>query len=90
MSNRTLILVISLVVLLLAGVFYWLRSGNRSRYDWSEDSMDKERGYSEKSVEPYGTHIIHEVLADYFPNYRLRDIQKGPVRARSGRRIARR
>ena len=77
MSNRTLILVISLVVLLLAGVFYWLRSGNRSRYDWSEDSMDKERGYSEKSVEPYGTHIIHEVLADYFPNYRLRDIKKG-------------
>jgi hypothetical protein len=77
MSNRTLILVISLAALLLGGVFYWLRDGSRDEYDWFEDSMEKERGYSEKSVQPYGTHIMHEVLTSYFPDYKLKDIRKG-------------
>ncbi len=77
MSNRTLILVISLASLLLAGVFYLLRDGSRDEYDWSEDSMEKERGYSGKSVQPYGTHIMHEVLTGYFPDYKLKDIKKG-------------
>jgi len=77
MSNRTLILVISLAALLLGGIFYWLRDGSRDEYDWFEDSMEKERGYSEKSVQPYGTHIMHEVLTSYFPDYKLKDIRKG-------------
>lgn len=77
MLKRSPILVISLVALMLAAVFYWLQGGGRGIYDWSEDSLEKERGYSEKSIEPYGTHIMHEVLANYFPDYKLKDIKKG-------------
>jgi hypothetical protein len=77
MSNRTLTVTISFAVLLLGGVFYWLNHDSHADHDWFEDSMDKNRGYSEKSVEPYGTHIMHEVLADYFPDYKLKDIKKG-------------
>ena len=77
MTNRTLQTIIVSAVLLLGGIFYLSRGAGGTEYDWFEDSLDKDRGYSEKSVEPYGTHIIHQVLTDYFPNYRLRDIERG-------------
>jgi hypothetical protein len=77
MSNRTLILVISLAALLLGGVFYWLRDGSRDEYDWFEDSMEKERGYSEKSVQPYGTHIMHRGTDQLFSGLQTEGYQKG-------------
>lgn len=61
------ILGIAAVVLLL--LFIFLRSGG-SRFDWSEH-------YEAESKDPFGSFILHEVLADYFPNNIFTEIKEG-------------
>jgi hypothetical protein len=75
-SNRTPIYIAIIAVLLLASGFYYFFEDGKPKFDWSESSWQKQQGYSEKSVQPYGLNIAHQLLSAYFTGKRLIDISK--------------
>ena len=72
--NRTPLYLAALAVLLLAAGFYYFYEDRKPKYEWSESSWRKKDGYSEKNVQPYGTHIAHRLLKSYIPGKRLVDL----------------
>lgn len=70
-SNRTPVLIAAIILLVLAGIFYYFRSSTKPMYNWSESSWQKNQGYSEQSDQPYGTFIAHRLLQRYFPGKRV-------------------
>ena len=48
-------------------LFFVLFSNNQRRYNWMES-------YEEEDKDPYGTYIVHQLLQDYFPNQRFKEL----------------
>ena len=61
--------IIGIVVAAILGLFYWMGERSKDRFDWSET-------YDEKSKEPYGTHIAHDILRGYLPTEKLEDLKQ--------------
>lgn len=76
MQNRTPLYIAAAAVLLLGAAFYLLEGKGQKQYDWSESSWAGKTGYSEKSLEPYGSSMLHTLLKDYFPDKQLIEIKK--------------
>lgn len=75
MSNRTIILIVVVLVAALAGLFFYLYDQSGPKFDWNETSWNK-KAYSEKSDQPYGTEVAHRLLEQYFPDKSLTDLTK--------------
>lgn len=76
MSSRAPLLIAIAAVLILSAIFMHYYKADKPKYNWSENSWGKKDGYSEKNVEPYGTHIAHEFLRNYLPGRKLVDLKK--------------
>ena len=61
--------IIGVVVAAILGLFFWMGQRNKDNFKWDET-------YDEKSQQPYGTHIIHEILRGYLPAAKLEDLKK--------------
>ena len=62
--------IIGVVVLAILGLFVWMgQQSNKGTFKWDET-------YDEKSREPYGTHVIHEILRGYLPTAKIEDLKK--------------
>lgn len=61
--------IIGVVVATILGLFLWMGQRNKDKFKWDET-------YDEKSQQPYGTHIIHEILRGYLPTAKLEDLKK--------------
>jgi hypothetical protein len=61
--------IIGIVVVAILGLFFWMGQRGKEQFDWTET-------YDEKSREPYGTHIAHEILRGYLPMAKLEDLTK--------------
>lgn len=70
MSNRNTILIVVLLVVSLAGLFYYLYERMQPMYEWDDSSWTK-KSYAETSEEPYGTQIFHRLLGRYFEGHTL-------------------
>lgn len=78
MSNRQIILLSILAVLLLGtGAYFYYRSLT-PRFDWA-DSWSK-KAYKETNAEPYGTQVMHRLMKGYFPEYKMVDLVKNIAR----------
>lgn len=74
MPNRTLLLVL-LGIAMLLGFFFWQQNrGARDKFDWTETPLHK--AHSEKNDQPYGIQIFHRLLADYLPGHERIDLKK--------------
>ena len=62
-------IIIGVVVVVILGLFFWLGQRSKDKHDWTET-------YDEKSREPYGAHIFHEILRGYLPASKLEDLKK--------------
>ena len=62
-------IIIGIVVAAILGLFFWIGQRSKDRFNWNET-------YEEKSREPYGTHIAHEILRGYLPSGKLEDLKK--------------
>ena len=60
---------IGIVVIAILGLFFWMGQRSKDRFDWNET-------YDEKSKEPYGTHIAHDILRGYLPTGKLEDLKQ--------------
>ncbi len=70
MDKRSLY-IFALVGLLLLGFFYVLNRKN-TKHDWRET-------YKENSKEPYGTHVMYELMQEYFKGEKFEDISSNIV-----------
>lgn len=61
--------IIGIVVAAILGLFFWMGQRSKDRFEWNET-------YDEKSRQPYGTHIAHEILRGYLPTAKLEDLKK--------------
>lgn len=61
--------IIGVVVAAILGLFLWMGQRNKDKFKWDET-------YDEKSQQPYGTHIIHEILRGYLPAAKMEDLKK--------------
>ena len=68
MQNKTILWVLGVVVILLSIVFFVFRDG-QTRHSWTENY--------EEEKNPYGTHVIYELLKGYDPQYDFHEISKG-------------
>ncbi len=55
------------VAVILALLIYFNQGGKENEFDWSET-------YDEKSKEPFGSLVIHDILKTYFPNQSFQDL----------------
>ncbi len=62
-------IIIGIVVATILGLFFWLGQRGKDSFSWEET-------YDEKSRDPYGTHIVHEILRGYLPTAKLEDLPK--------------
>lgn len=74
MSNRGILILLVVLVVVLGAVFWFYRASAGPRYDWS-DSWSK-KAYSRKNDEPYGTQILHRLLRGYFPGKQLAELTR--------------
>jgi hypothetical protein len=74
MEKNKLPILIFAVAIVLLGFFMWQQNTAAPRFDW-DDSRQK-NGYKENSEQPYGTQILHTLLANLFPEKKLTDISK--------------
>jgi hypothetical protein len=74
MSNRNLFILVSMLVLIIAGAFYIAYRQIAPEYDWMEKKWGQ-KGYSEKSDQPYGTMVFHRLLEHYFTGHNLTDLK---------------
>ncbi|MBK8428497.1 MAG: hypothetical protein IPL27_22235 [Lewinellaceae bacterium] len=74
MSNRQIIILVALAMLLLGGSLVYYYRNQSPRFDW-DDSWNK-KAYQETNTEPYGTQVMHRLLDDYFPEHQLKDLVK--------------
>lgn len=82
MSNRQIVLLSILGVLLLgAGVYYYYRTLT-PRFDWN-DSWSK-KAYKETNSHPYGTQVMHRLMKNYFPEHKTVDVVKNVARELPG------
>lgn len=70
MSNRGLLILLIVAVVLLGAVFWFFRDQDKPRYDWS-DSWGK-KAYAYDNDQPYGTEVMHRLLEHYFPGKNTR------------------
>ncbi len=68
MNDKRPFIILGITALIILCFFIYFRGGGQ-QYSWVED-------YKEKSTDPYGTAILHELLEDYFPNKDLVDLKK--------------
>lgn len=73
MNSRTYIS-IGLLVLVGAAVLYWLFPNDGPQHNWRET-------YDPESREPYGTHVLHQLLEKYHPALQLKVIDEPPASA---------
>ncbi len=52
--------IIGIVIAAILGLFFWMGQRDKDKFNWEET-------YDETSQQPYGTHIIHEILRGYLP-----------------------
>ena len=69
MSSTTRYILISAVILAILALFFYIRGEDKKRFNWRET-------YTEKSKEPFGSFVIHEMLKSYFPNNNLQDLKE--------------
>ena len=67
-------LILGAVVIGILGLFWWLNQQSRDRFNWSET-------YDEKSREPYGTSIAHDILRGYLPNKKFENLTKAVAKS---------
>lgn len=70
MQNKTILWVLGVVVILLSIFFFVFRDG-QTRYSWRENYKEEKN--------PYGTHIIYELLKTYDPQYDFYEISEGII-----------
>ncbi len=68
MSSTTRYIIFGAIILLIFGLLAFNRSQEK-RFDWRET-------YLEKSKEPFGSFILHEILRGYFPEKKLVDLKE--------------
>ena len=61
--------IIGVVVAAILGLFLWMGQRGKDNFKWDET-------YDEKSQQPYGTHIIHDILRGYLPTAKLEDLKQ--------------
>jgi hypothetical protein len=71
--NRNLIVLLAAIVGVLL-LFLWLGQDGKDEFSWAEN-------YQLKSKQPYGTHVVHELLRGYLPTQKLVDLSKRPAQA---------
>lgn len=69
MSNRGLLILLLIAVVVLGAAFWFFRNQDEPRYDWS-DSWGK-KTYAYDNDQPYGTEVFHRLLNHYFPGKKL-------------------
>lgn len=74
-KNRIPILLAMVAIALTGAMFYFVYESGKDKFDWKESSWDK-KGYDEKSVQPYGTQVVHRLLERFFEGKQLLDIRK--------------
>jgi len=70
MQNKNILWVLGGVVLLLSILFFVFRDG-QTRYSWRENYKEEKN--------PYGTHVIYELLKTYDPQYDFYEISNGII-----------
>ena len=71
MQNKTILWVLGAAVVILSVFFFVFRDG-QTRYSWRENY--------EEAKNPYGTHVIHELLKSYDPQYDFHEISEGIIK----------
>ena len=67
MSPTTRNITLGVIVLSILGLFIYLAQNQKKGLDWRET-------YEEKSKQPYGSFVIHEILKKYYPNQGFKDL----------------
>jgi hypothetical protein len=67
-STMNRYVIIGIVVAAILGLFFWMGQRGKDAFNWEET-------YEEKSKEPYGTHVVHEILRGYLPTATLEDLK---------------
>ena len=70
MQNKTILWVLGAVVVILS-IFFFVFRNEQTRYSWREN-------YNE-AKNPYGTHVIYELLKSYDPQYDFYEISEGII-----------
>jgi hypothetical protein len=68
MSPTSRYILLGVVILALTALFIYNRK-EQKQFDWQET-------YIEKTKEPYGSFVIHEMLKSYFPDKKLEDLKE--------------
>lgn len=74
MEKNKLPILIFAVAIVLLGFFMWQQNTAAPRFDW--DDSRQRNGYKETSDQPYGTKLLHTLLADLFPAKKLSNISQ--------------
>ena len=73
MKGRNLVIwIVSIILVILVGLYLVLTSGDRKRFNWRET-------YQKDSEQPYGTSILFTLMKDFYPDHTL-EISKSPLR----------
>jgi hypothetical protein len=75
MSSYRTPLLLALVAVALAAMFYYFFDSEKSKFDWTEASWRK-KGYDESNDQPYGSLVAHRLLENYFPGKKLTELRK--------------
>ncbi len=70
MQNKTILWVLGVMVILLS-IFFFVFGNGQTRYSWRENYKETKN--------PYGTHIIYELLKNYDSQYDFHEIPRGIV-----------
>ena len=70
MQNKNILWVLGGVVILLSILFFVFRDG-QTRYNWRENYKEEKN--------PYGTHVIYELLKTYDPQYDFYEVSNGII-----------
>jgi hypothetical protein len=68
MSSTTRYILLGVVIAALLALFIYIRGKEKKQLDWKEN-------YIEKNKDPFGSHVIHEILKTYFPDKKCEDLK---------------
>jgi hypothetical protein len=74
MSSTTKYITFGVVLAAILALFVYLGQNSKKKFNWRET-------YDEKSKQPFGSFVMHDILKSYFPGKLFQDLKERPAKS---------
>ena len=74
MSSTTKYITFGVVLAAILALFIYLGQNSKKKFNWRET-------YDEKSKQPFGSFVMHDILKSYFPGNSFQDLKERPAKS---------